>query len=584
MKKLNILLCFVCVIINGCFAKEKEEFNTENNLRSLKPTAILDSKTKNADSLKLHSKLLQTLYSDSYSNNYYYTTLYIGPNKIKQTYLIDTTNAIFSSPCGSCSDCGKHKKNYYSHLNKTAYKPLKCSSKICNLVPASGCSISKEEKKKKNLDQLACSFYSKKSNGDGIKGNYISGIVYFEEDKSSTSNKKVYRSYALPIGCTTGEFGKFKSYIPDGIMGLNNNKGSFVSVLKQLKIVNKNIFSLCFGLEGGYMSLGEIDKTYHNAKKINYVPLLSSNNLFSFSVHGIQVGKNKKEKHKIEATIDTTKAFTFFPNKIYKSIYNQIIELCKDKKGKNICGKFQYDSQLGYCISYTNRESLFKSVNSFWPNITLYLQNGTEYLVKGINYHYYYFNGNDRKACLGFKSTDKDFITIGTNFMHGKDIIFDKDYQTLGFVNADCSARNTYVKSILNTKKAKSKSDDEAIDKEIHKNEKKGKFNLGDNNNKDSILFVQGHNTELDDSKDFNFFNLAILLSSILIVIIVILIVIIALICKKKEFALYENISDEPNDFQVPKKLEDVTTHSNEEKTTSEEVQFLRKIMKITNK
>jgi hypothetical protein len=83
------------VIINECFARTNEEFNSENNLRLLKPTPILDSKTKNVDSLKLHSKLLQTLYSDSYSNNYYYTTLYIGPSKIKQTYLIDTTNAIF---------------------------------------------------------------------------------------------------------------------------------------------------------------------------------------------------------------------------------------------------------------------------------------------------------------------------------------------------------------------------------------------------------------------------------------------------------------------------------------------------------
>ena len=578
---MSILICFVYLIINESFAKTNEEFNTENDLRSLKPTPILDSKTKNADTLKLHSKLLHTLYSDSYSNNYYYTTLYIGPNKIKQTYLIDTTNAILSSPCGACEDCGKHKKNYYDHQNKKAFKPLKCSSKICNLVPASGCTISKEEKKKKKLDQLTCSFYSKKPNGDGLKGNYLSNIVYFEEDKNSTSHKKVYRSFALPIGCTTEEFGKFKSYKPDGVMGLNNDKGSFVSVLNQLKIVNKNLFSLCFGLEGGYMSLGEIDKTYHSAKKINYIPLLSTYNLYSFNVHGYQVGKNKKEKHKLVAYIDTTKAFTFFPTKMFKTIYSQITELCKDKKGKNICGKFQYDSQLGYCVSYTSRENLFKSVNGFWPNITLYLHNGTEYSVKGINYYYYYISGNDRKACLGFKATDKDFITIGTNFMHGKDIIFDKDHQLFGFVNSNCDGKNTIVKNIISTKKTKSKPDDETIDKEIHKNEKKGKFTLGDDDNKDSVLFVQGHNTELDDNKDFNFFNLAILLSSILIVIIVILIVVIALMCKKKEFALYENISDEPNDLEVPK-IEEATP--NETKITSEEVQFLRKIMKITNK
>ena len=121
MIKIYFELFFIFILINQCLPKINEEINIENNLRSLKPTPILDSKTKNADSLKLHSKLLQTLYSDSFSNNYYYTTLYIGPNKIKQRYLIDTTNAILSSPCGSCEDCGKHKKNYYDHSNKKAY-------------------------------------------------------------------------------------------------------------------------------------------------------------------------------------------------------------------------------------------------------------------------------------------------------------------------------------------------------------------------------------------------------------------------------------------------------------------------------
>lgn len=588
MKNFFILLCFVCVIINESFSKTNEEFNTENDLRSLKPTRILESKNKKEDS-KIHSKLLQTLYSDSYSNNYYYTTLYIGPNKIKQRYLIDTTSAILSSPCGKCEECGKQKKNYYDSSNKKAYKPLKCSSKICHLVPASGCKVDDDDDKKK-LDKMTCSFYTKKNNGDGLKGNYLSNIVYFEEARNLASHKKVYRSYALPIGCTTAEFGTIKSMIPDGVMGLNNGKGSFVNVLNKLKIVNKNLFSLCFGLEGGYMSLGEIDKTYHKAKKINYVPLLPTNNLYSFHIHAFQVGKNKKEKNKVVTYIDTTRAYSFFPNKIFKSIYNQIIKLCKDKKGKNICGKFEYDSQLGYCVSYSSRESLFKSVKGFWPNITFYLHNNTAYFMKGINYYYYYFHGEDRKACLGFKSTNKDFATIGTNFMHGKDIIIDKDHQKLGFVNADCGARNTYVKSLLNAKKTKSKShkdddddNDEDIDKEIHKNEKKGKYTLGDEDNKDSVEFIQGHNTELDDNKDFNFFNLTVLLSSILIVVIVILIVIIALMCKKKEFALYQNISDEPNDFQVAQKIEEDTS-LNDGKITSEEVQFLRKIMKITNK
>ena len=522
------------------------------------------------------------IYSDSFSNNYYYTTLYIGPNKKKQTYTIDTTSAIFSSPCAACSECGKHKKNYYDETNKKAYKPLKCASKICSLVPASQCPKDDKKKKKVDLDKINCSFHFKKSNGDGLKGNYLSNIVYFEEDKNSTSHKKVYRSYALPIGCTTGEFGKYKSYNPDGIMGLNNDKGSFINVLYNLKIVNRNLFSLCFGLEGGYMSLGEIDKTYHKSKKINYVHFSSSNNYFSINVLGIKIGTKKKQTTKMTAHIDTTSPFSYLPKNLFKTIYNQITEFCTSKKGKNLCGKFQSDSHLGYCVSYSSRESLFKSINDFWPNITLYLQNGSEYFMEPINYYYYYFHDNDRKACLGFKPIEKGYMIFGSNFMHGKDIIFDKTKQILGFVNAHCSGKSNYLKSVLTDKKPKTKSDAEKIDKEIHKIEKKGKFSLGDDDNKNVVEFVQGHNTELDDNKDFNLFNFIILLSSILIIIIVILIVIIALMCKKKEFSLYQNIGEEPNELSFPQKLEEETP--NDGKVTTEEVQFLRKIMKLANK
>ena len=294
MSKIFLKVFISFFIINACFAQLNDRIKNideENHLRSLKPTPLLDSKTKDSDTLKLHSKLFQTLYTDSYSNNYYYTTLYIGPNKIKQTYIIDTSSAVMSSPCDTCKDCGKHKKNYYDSSNKKAYKPLKCSSKICKMVNPSGCNAKKDD-----LEKKKCSFYTKKSNGEGLEGHYLSNIVYFEEDKSYKKNKKVYRSYALPLGCTTKEFGKFKSYKADGVMGLNNDKGSFINVLYNLKIINNNIFSLCLGLEGGYMSLGEIDKTYHKEKSIKYFSFTTSNNLYSFNVYGVTVGKNKKKK------------------------------------------------------------------------------------------------------------------------------------------------------------------------------------------------------------------------------------------------------------------------------------------------
>ena len=216
MKIINLCLF---IIIPNIFLSKKEIGSTENVFRSLEEKN--KPKAKAGDSAKQNSKLLQTLYSDSYSNNYYYTTLYISDKQIKQTYLIDTGSAIMSSPCAPCENCGKQKKNYFDPSNKKGNEALKCGSKICKMVPSTGCMV-----KEKNIDKKTCSFFSQKANGNGLRGYYLSNIVYFEDDKNLTSTnlKKVYRSYALPIGCTTGEYGKYKNMNVDGVIGLNNDK------------------------------------------------------------------------------------------------------------------------------------------------------------------------------------------------------------------------------------------------------------------------------------------------------------------------------------------------------------------------
>ena len=600
MSKLNLYL-LICIL--SLYLSQNEETTYENTLRLLASKAKEKSQKKAEDS-KQSAKLLQTLYSDSYSNNFYYTTLYISDKQIKQTYLIDTGSSIMSSPCAPCEYCGKQKNNYFDASKKKGNEALKCDSKICRMVPATGCIV-----KEKNIGKKSCSFFSQKKNGDGLRGYYLSNIVYFEDDKNVTSTnlKKVYRSYALPIGCTLGEYGKFKQMNADGVIGLNNEKGSFTSVLYNLKIIKKNIFSLCFGLEGGYMSLGEIDTTYHKAKKIHYVPLQNSSN-YLIQINGIQLGKNKRAKTKVVANIDTGSTFTYLPKSLYKTIIKEFVQLCTNKKGVNVCGKFQYDVDYGYCAAFNDRETLFKAVNEKWPVITLELHKGVEYTWNPVNYYYYYIKGNTRKACFGIMSHGSEQIILGTNFMHDYDMIFDKESQSLGFITADCSRRNlnwNRMKGILPTS-TKAKSDPVSVDKEIHKNEK-NKFNLGDNNNKEGVEFIKGRNKELDILNDFKLIKIIIILISILVVVIIMLVVIILLMLRKREYSQYHDIMndegkklngssqfhvDDSSDNKVIEEIKDNEISNNvtaeesktSSKVTNEEVLFLKKMMKIPTK
>ena len=235
---------FLLILSFSNILTQNEETNKDLH-RSLLPNPILNSTTKGTASLKLHSKLLQTVYSDSYSKNFYYTTLYVGDNKVRQTYVIDTGSTIMTSPCSPCAECGTHKNPFYYDLNRS-HKPLKCSSSICKLTPASNCFT----KKLKLLASNTCSFQIRREDEDGIAGYYMRDIVYMETDRrvnNSVFHRKIYRSYALPVGCTTKESGKYKTLNTDGIMGMNNDPKSFVSLLYNLKIINQNLFTLCFG-------------------------------------------------------------------------------------------------------------------------------------------------------------------------------------------------------------------------------------------------------------------------------------------------------------------------------------------------
>ena len=155
---------------------------------------------------------------------------------------------------------------------------------------------------------------------------------------------------------------------------------------------------------------------------------------------------------------------------------------------------------------------------------------------------------------------------------------------------------------------SKTKYDPVSIDKEIHKNEKEKKFNLGDNNNKEGVEFIKGRNKELEILNDFKLIKFIIILISVLVIVIILLVVIILLILRKREYQQYSNITNDENNklntpqlnieepvetkniIDEPKITNDLNNNvelydtNDNKKVTTDEVQFLKNIMKITNK
>ena len=524
----EILIFFFFSLLPNIYISQIIDPNKDlNKLRSLSPSPSLNLSEKDTAQLRFRYKLSQTVYSDITSHQLYFTTLYITENKRKQRYLIDTTSDIMSSTCSPEPGLNPAKTNYIFSENKTLAK-LKCDSKICNLLPANKCYSDKKNKEEK--EENLCSYDSINTNNnstEGIKGYYVQDIAYLEEevDLLTPLQRKKYHSYAIPIGCSTEESGKYKDIMIDGILGVNKSPKSFIGLLYKLKIIKKDLFSLCFAPRGGFMSLGGIDYRHHLSRDINYIPLVDSDNLYQIKVNSISVGNgtNKIETN-IIAQINTGSNTTYFPEQIYEKVMQQFNEYCSSKEG---CGKLENNNEFGVCASFTERESLFNAIYRNWPEITIYLEKNNNYTWKPFNYYAYHHKDEPRLACLNFAKHNSQEIILGTNFFHGYDIIFDRGENQLGFVRADCT-RGKYLWRRNSFNRFYDRNNVE--ERESLRNF----YGFRYNRTEDAIDFIRGANNELNFSGKFKFVNYILLSGSIIILIIVAISVISLLIRNKK--------------------------------------------------
>ena len=422
---------------------------------------------------------LQEIKGDSNYLNYYYTTLYLGKDKLPQIYILDTGSSITTSPCDKCTSCGKHLNPKYKLENEN--KIIPCDSNRCSLVTSSKC-VSNQ-----------CSFYVSYAEGSKISGFYVNEEVYFEIIDNENNITNI--SYNIPLGCTTKETHLFQTQLADGIMGLNNNDKSFISMLYKSKVIQKNIFSLCFSHEGGYFSIGKVATLHHFSKNISYVNLLNKNigNYF-INLNYIQIGKTKIQ-YNGKAFIDSGTTLTYFPNNKFDEIMRGFLEKCKENKK---CGNLRRIKGLGYCVKLNNETEIDDIISQGWSNITVVFD-GYEFNWKPENYFFIYnTEANGLNICLGFEGDKRQNILLGTTFMHGYDIIFDKDKYRMGFVPADCN-RIYKIEKEENSIEKKNNEEKIKFDINIEKNNEINKENKTTNN-----ININNNKLNNETEKDIN--------------------------------------------------------------------------------
>ena len=375
------------------------------------------------------------VYGSAFGLNYYYANLYLGEEMKKQTYILDTGSTITTSPCKPyCTNCGTHLNSY--HILKNNSKLISCSDEKCRLVKSS-CGA-------KNR----CSFKTSYSEGSSIEGIYINEIIRFGEDYNLQNG-----AYA-PIGCTTSETHLFLTQKADGIMGLANNENSFIYVLSKIGAIENNIFGLCFAQMGGYFSISEINTTFHR-EEITYLKMEKNSFFYSLNMNNIYVNDRmitKYKNNKYTLIIDSGTTISYFPDEIFNEIVDKVKLVCNSFENKNACGKYEYDKDFGPCFSFESIKQLDEAVYKYWPNITFVLEN---YNYKWTPDEYVFNITNNMKvmACMGFNKGNGNRFTMGSTWMIGHEIIFDRKNNKIGVVEANCDKNNNKTMNILGIEK-----------------------------------------------------------------------------------------------------------------------------------
>ena len=422
MKLLNVMSLFLILnlieqIFNNSFSK-KSKIN------------------KNLRKLPENKYFITRIYYSNKDN--YYIKLFLGEEHTSQTFILDTTFSLISSPCNLCDTCNKKFLPFYKINNEEDI--IKCSSPQCSLF--TNINYCEEENCYLKED-------NKINSNKNIEGYLINSKLLINNINLNIGNNETLL-FSIPIVCTIKEGSYYRNKDANGIIGLNNDKNTIIDNMFNLNIISNNMFSICLSKKGGYLIFGENEKSsyYSNINYINILPLSQNNNLYKLEINKFEIEQDKIIIESI-SYIDSTNNYSFFP----KNIYDFIIQVLRKE---NITYYFNYDEQYGYC-KILKEENEKKELYRFFPNITISFKNykfewePNNYIIE------FEVEVNFIKICLGFKelSDNNDEIMFGTNFMIGNKIIFDKNNQKLAFVKSDCdkfisSHENTENKNELN--------------------------------------------------------------------------------------------------------------------------------------
>jgi hypothetical protein len=223
-------------------------------------------------------------------------------------------------------------------------------------------------------------------------------------------------------------------------MGLSNTDYNFVNILYKFGAIERNLFSLCFSQLGGVFNIGEINNKMH-LENVTYVPMiLDRSKYFGITINSMSVNEHKIERYNKEEYhnfIDSGTTISYINDKIFNEILDLMKKECQKFEKSNACGNYTYHSDFGHCFYFNNADELNYAVENYWPIIHFNLD-GYDYKWKPQNYLFNITTNKKAGGCMGINKSFGNKITLGSSWIIGHDVIFDKQNELIGFAEANC--------------------------------------------------------------------------------------------------------------------------------------------------
>ena len=226
---------------------------------------------------------------------------------------------------------------------------LSTSGHIISCKEDTGCSCTANDR---------CSFYQGYQEGSAYRGFMVSDQVYFGDSHHTKED-----AFRFSFGCVSTETNMFYDQIADGILGMGMNRhlggvssqGPIYESMKKEGVIDKLMFNICLGKNGGWMQMGGYDQARLLEKPKWFKLTNPKAPNYRFTLNGVSMHDHFMDGSKSwnVAFVDSGTTYTYVPAQMWEALMANFDYFCDqtknihDAKGrKKYCTGQRYTTEM----------------------------------------------------------------------------------------------------------------------------------------------------------------------------------------------------------------------------------------------